>query len=134
MYKTKMIKNSWLFDWSDRTNLDEKLTLMDLNLQQVRSCDQRSICDSKPDGQFNNFWRVRQDQSGWNKSPLYFKPCSGSKLNLNMILGQRQSLIFWMVRQDQSIMSSNLAQVQICDQRSIQVGLTPFSALDYLGC
>jgi len=39
----------------DRTNLDEKLTLreVDSNLAQVQSCDQRSICDSKPDGQFN---------------------------------------------------------------------------------
>jgi hypothetical protein len=44
-------KNCWLFEWSDKTNQDEKLTLvvMGSNLAQVQICDQRSFCDSKPD-------------------------------------------------------------------------------------
>lgn len=71
-----MDRLNWFFEWSDRTNQDEKLTLrvVSSNLVQVQIYDQRPICDSGPDGRIVIFLKGQTRPIRMKKSP------SGSNL------------------------------------------------------
>jgi len=124
-----MDRLNWFFEWSDRTNQDEKLTLrvVGSNLVQVQICDQRPICDSGPDGRIVIFSKGQTRPIRMKKITLEFEPCSGSKLIFDQrsIWGSRPAgQVSFFKRSDrtnQKVMSSNLVQVQkrLFDQRPI---------------
>jgi len=98
---------NWYFDWSDRTNQDDKLTLwvMGSNPVQVQICDQRSIVIQSPKPNLYFFERSDGTNQDEKKNTLDFfdqrpfcdsRPCC-----------RGPSVIFQKVRQDH-----HLVQVQ----------------------